>query len=117
LSECQGQLPEGNEKTTTLAEMRAWVDQFASDRNWEKYHSPKNLAISITIEAAELLEHFQWTNGGRWRDGETSLNREAAAAEMADILAYLLRLSSVLKIDLGKALSQKIAENAKKYPI
>ncbi|XZE20084.1 nucleotide pyrophosphohydrolase [Pirellulaceae bacterium SH449] len=116
MSECHGRTPEGNENKTTLAEMTAWVDQFSSDRDWGKYHSPKNLAISISIEASELLEHFQWTDGGRWREGESTLNREAAAAEMADILAYLLRLGSVLKIDLGKALAQKMAENAKKYP-
>jgi NTP pyrophosphatase (non-canonical NTP hydrolase) len=97
--------------------MTAWIDHFSDARNWERFHSPKNLAISIAIESAELLEHFQWTDGGRWRDGEQTLNRQAAAAEMADVLAYLLRLSSVLQIDLVEALAAKMEENAKKYPV
>jgi NTP pyrophosphatase (non-canonical NTP hydrolase) len=103
--------------TTTVAEMMEWVDRFSAARNWEKYHTPKNLAVSIAIEAAELLEHFQWTDGGIWRQGEQTLDRQAAAAEMADVLAYLLRLSSVLKIDLAESLASKMEENAKKYPV
>jgi dCTP diphosphatase len=102
---------------TTIATLQSWVDEFVHERNWEQYHSPKNLAVSLSIEAAELLEHFQWTDGGRWRDGETELNRPAAASEMADVLAYLLRLASVLKIDLSFSLQEKLRENAKKYPV
>ncbi len=103
--------------STTVSEMTSWIDRFSAARNWEQFHTPKNLAVSIAIESAELLEHFQWTDGGRWRDGEQSLNREAAAAEMADVLAYLLRLASVLEIDLAQALASKMEENAKKYPV
>jgi dCTP diphosphatase len=87
--------------------MTSWIDEFSAARKWETYHTPKNLAVSISIEAAELLEHFQWTEGGIWRQGQQSLDRDAVAAEMADVLAYLLRLSSVLKIDLADPLLRK----------
>ncbi|MFN7874685.1 MAG: nucleotide pyrophosphohydrolase [Pirellula sp.] len=106
-----------SDSTTTVSEMIAWIDEFSVARNWETYHTPKNLAVSISIEAAELLEHFQWTEGGIWRQGQQSLDREAVAAEMADVLAYLLRLSSILKIDLAGSLASKMEENAKKYPV
>jgi dCTP diphosphatase len=110
-------IKKSSDSTTTVSEMISWIDQFSAARNWETYHTPKNLAMSVAIEAAELLEHFQWTEGGIWREGQQSLDRVAVAAEMADVLAYLLRLSSVLKIDLAESLASKMEENAKKYPV
>ena len=117
-------------KATTVAQMQAWVDSFARDRSWERYHTPKNLALSVAIEAAELLEHFQWSEGP---DRERLANREIpshgnksdtnnpneseVAEELSDVLAYLLRLASVLDIDLATALQSKMRKNAIKYPV
>lgn len=120
--------------------MQAWVDAFAHDRSWERYHTPKNLAVSIAIEAAEILEHFQWSEGpnrerlaneanprsGIPDDGKKSMvkllstgnqqNQSEVAEELSDVLAYLLRLASVLDIDLAAALQSKMKKNAIKYP-
>jgi len=104
--------------------MQAWVDAFAHDRSWERYHTPKNLAVSIAIEAAELLEHFQWSEGPtRERLADEVIpesgnlqNRSEVAEELSDVLAYLLRLASVLDIDLAAALQSKMRKNAIKYP-
>ncbi len=91
--------------------------EFARERDWEQFHSPKNLAISISVESAELLELFQWSRGG---DGWDSLNddviRERSAEELADILLYLVRFADKAGIDLEKAALRKLERNAEKYP-
>ncbi len=116
--------PNATANATTVAQMQAWVDAFAQDRSWERYHTPKNLAVSIAIEAAELLEHFQWSEGPtRERLADEVIpesgnlqNRSEVAEELSDVLAYLLRLASVLDIDLAAALQSKMRKNAIKYP-
>ena len=100
--------------TTTLAEMQAWLDQFAAQRDWEKFHTPKNLAMSIAIEAAEIMELVQWREGSE--PIENTANDSPMAEEIADVLSYLLRLATVLKIDPAQALALKIKKNAIKYP-
>ena len=100
--------------TTTLAEMQAWLDQFAAQRDWEKFHTPKNLAMSIAIEAAEIMELVQWQEGSE--PIENTANDSPMAEEIADVLSYLLRLATVLNIDLAQALALKIKKNAIKYP-
>lgn len=100
--------------TTTLAEMQAWLDQFAAQRDWEKFHTPKNLAMSIAIEAAEIMELIQWQEGSEAI--ENTANDSPMAEEIADVLSYLLRLATVLKIDPAQALALKIKKNAIKYP-
>ena len=100
--------------TTTLAEMQAWLDQFAAQRDWEKFHTPKNLAMSIAIEAAEIMELVQWQEGSE--PIEDTANDSPMAEEIADVLSYLLRLATVLKIDPAQALALKIKKNAIKYP-
>lgn len=100
--------------TTTLAEMQAWLDQFAAQRDWEKFHTPKNLAMSIAIEAAEIMELVQWQEGSEAI--ENTANDSPMAEEIADVLSYLLRLATVLKIDPAQALALKIRKNAIKYP-
>jgi dCTP diphosphatase len=100
---------------TTLAQMSGWVDAFSTERDWEKFHTPKNLAMSIAIEAAEIMELVQWTSST-----EPIQNTQAdspIAEELADVLSYLLRLASVLEIDLAKALELKMQKNAIKYPL
>jgi dCTP diphosphatase len=89
--------------------------KFAAERDWEQFHSPKNLASALSVEASELLEHFQWIES----EASYSLpqgKREEVAHEMADVLNYLLRLSDVLEIDLERAVNEKIKLNAEKYP-
>jgi len=100
--------------TTTLAEMQAWLDQFAAQRDWERFHTPKNLAMSIAIEAAEIMELVQWQEGSE--PLENTANDSPMAEEIADVLSYLLRLATVLKIDPARALALKIKKNAIKYP-
>lgn len=89
---------------------------FARERDWEQFHSPKNLAMALAGEAGELLEHFQWLT----EDQSFNLppeKHEAVALEMADILAYLIRLSQRLDVDLVAALDRKIAINEQRYPV
>ena len=100
--------------TTTVAEMQAWLDQFAAQRDWERFHTPKNLAMSIAIEAAEIMELVQWQEGSE--PLENTANDSPMAEEIADVLSYLLRLATVLKIDPAQALALKIKKNAIKYP-
>jgi dCTP diphosphatase len=88
---------------------------FAAERDWEKFHSPKNLAMALSVEASELLEEFQWLTEEQSRALEPE-RRERVRLEMADVFIYLLRLSDRLGIDLLAAADDKIALNAKKYP-
>lgn len=98
-----------------LASLRNALRQFAAERDWEKFHSPKNLSMALIAEAAELVEQFQWLTEEESRnlDGK---KREAVEAEIADIFLYLVRLSDKLDIDLVAAAHGKMAVNQGKYP-
>ena len=92
------------------------IRRFRDERDWLRFHNPKDLAMSVSIEAAELLELFQW------RSTEQSArfaaeNREMVADEMADVAIYLLELADVVGIDLAKAIDAKLVKNAIKYPV
>ncbi len=101
----------------SLKFLRELVAKFRDERNWLMYHNPKDLAISIMIEAAELLELFQWRSEEEVKELVTSkVFIEKIQREMADILIYLLSLADVLNIDLGKAVIRKLKENSAKYP-
>jgi len=89
---------------------------FAAARDWERFHSPKNLAMALAAETGELLEHFQWLTEAQSRELEAS-QRELVAAELADVLLYLLRLADRLGVDLKSAAERKIAVNEKRYPV
>jgi NTP pyrophosphatase (non-canonical NTP hydrolase) len=103
---------------TTFAELKDAVRCFAQERAWEPFHSPKNLAMGLAVEAAELMEHFLWVDCGESRALAADPGRRAEVAdEMADIANYLLNLSNVLGIDLSDAIRAKIAKNAIKYPV
>jgi dCTP diphosphatase len=97
-------------------DLPARLAEFARDRDWEQFHSPKNLAMAVAAEAGELLEHFQWLSESQSRE-LTPPQRELAALEMADVLLYLVRLADRLEVDLLEAAQRKIALNAEKYPI
>ncbi|QSI32751.1 nucleotide pyrophosphohydrolase [Variovorax sp. RKNM96] len=88
---------------------------FAQARAWEPYHSPKNLASALSVEAAELLEHFQWLSEAQSRSLDPE-KRAEVGAEMADVFLYLLQLADKLGIDLIDAARRKMVVNAQKYP-
>jgi NTP pyrophosphatase (non-canonical NTP hydrolase) len=99
----------------TLQDLALELRRFAGERDWEVYHSPKNLASALIVEAAELLEHFQWLNQEESRN-LTPATREAVAHEIADVLIYLTRLADQLGIDMLASAAGKMALNARKYP-
>ena len=89
---------------------------FRNARDWEQFHKPKDLAISLSLEVAEVLEHFQWKSEEEIKDYIKN-NKEEIGEELADVFNYLLIIAHDLKIDLGKASKDKIKKNAIKYPI
>jgi NTP pyrophosphatase (non-canonical NTP hydrolase) len=99
----------------TLQQLAARLAEFARERDWDQYHSPKNLAMALAGEVGELLEHFQWLTEAQSRDLPVEA-KDAVALEMADVLLYLVRLADQLGIDLATAAERKIALNAEKYP-
>ncbi len=101
-----------------LAEVMDEYDRFLEERDWEKFHDPKNLAMSIAIESAELMELFQWLTSDQAREqsGDRKL-RSRICEELADVLLYCLNLARSLDIDVYEAMAQKIKQNAIKYPV
>ena len=98
-----------------LDDLRERQRRFAAERDWEQFHMPKNLAMSVAIEAAEIMEHFQWLTAEQSTALDASVRREVAH-EIADVLLYLVRLADVLEIDIAAAAREKIELNALKYP-
>ena len=104
--------------TRDLGEIERRVRHFRDERDWKQFHTPKDLAISLSIEAAELLEHFQWKSEAETaRDLADPARRREIAKEMADVLILLVSAADVMGVDLHAAALSKIAENARKYPV
>jgi dCTP diphosphatase len=102
---------------TTIADLRARVKAFVAERDWAQFHSPKNLSMAIAIEAAELMEHFQWLTIEESEDlVEEEATRGQVIDELADVLIYCLSLANALNVDLSGAIVRKLAHNACKYP-
>ncbi len=106
-----------SDQTTTVAQLRELIAEFVAEREWEQFHDAKNLAASIAIEAAELMEHFQWLRSEeleavRGDEQQMSEIRE----ELADVTAFLLSFANAMDIDLSDALRSKMRKNADKYP-
>jgi NTP pyrophosphatase (non-canonical NTP hydrolase) len=99
-----------------LEELRGALRRFAAERDWDRFHSPKNLAAALSVEASELLEHFQWLSEGESQTLEPA-KREAVSQELADVLLYLVRLADRLDVDLAAAARRKLQLNAEKYPV
>lgn len=99
-----------------LGALAAELEAFAQARDWEQFHAPKNLAMSLAIEAAEVMEHFQWTAADDLPPPGSTRHR-AIAHELADVAIYLVRLATVLDIDITTALREKIAINEARYPV
>lgn len=99
-----------------MEEVLAAIRKFRDERDWLKFHDPQNLAVSVAIEAGELLEEFQWKDrDAAWRHARQ--NREAVADEIADVAIYLFELADILEIDVRQAILAKLAKNAVKYPV
>lgn len=99
-----------------LMDLRDALRRFAAERDWEQFHTSKNLAMALSVEAAELLEHFQWTADSN-PESLTPKALQEVGDEAADVLLYLVRLADKLEIDLLGAAAAKIEKNAKKYPV
>lgn len=105
------------DEVTTVGELKSLVQQFVAERNWQPFHDAKNLSMSLAIEAAELMEHFQWLRSDQL---DTLLSDPEKIwqikEEAADVFAYLLSFAHRLDIDLSAALTDKMIKNAVKYP-
>jgi NTP pyrophosphatase (non-canonical NTP hydrolase) len=110
-------MPKNSDEKMTVGELKKAVLKFSKERDWLKYHNPKDLAISLSIETAELLERFQWIND---KEIDQLLNNpkefNEVKYELADVFNYAIALSNKLGIDISKTLLEKIKNNEKKYP-
>lgn len=100
----------------SLETLRLRIREFAKARAWEPYHTPKNLVMALSVEASELLEPFQWLTAEQSRQLNPA-QLDAVRQEIADVLIYLTRLADLLQIDLLGAAADKLAINARKYPV
>lgn len=100
----------------SIPQLALRLQQFADARDWGPFHSPKNLASALIVEAGELLEHFQWMTEAQSRELDAD-KKQAVAHEMADVLLYLVQLSSALGVDLMAAAREKMAINESRYPV
>ena len=99
-----------------ISKIQSQLEKFAIERDWEQFHTPKNLSMALSVEASELVEIFQWLSA----EESISLDKkqtDAIKSEVADIAMYLLRFCSILEIDLEKAIEDKLVKNAEKYPV
>lgn len=102
---------------TTLAELKELVAGFVAARNWESYHRAKNLAMSISIEAAELMEHFQWRDNAEEQALMADPDKKAQVAdELADVLIYALSFANQAGLDISEIVKAKMARNEKRFP-
>lgn len=107
-----------SDASTTVAQLRALVDQFVAERDWKQFHTPKNLSMALAIEAAELMEHFQWLDPAESRAvADDPVKRAPAGEELADVICYALALAAELKLDVSETLKAKMVKNALKYPV
>lgn len=102
---------------TTVSALRQAVADFVNNREWQPFHTPKNLSMSIAIEAAELMERFQWlTPEEAWAAVAKPEERAAVGEELADVVIYCLSLSNALNLDITEAVMEKLAVNEHRYP-
>ena len=103
---------------TTVGEIRERVLAFARERDWEQFHSPKNLSMALAAEAGELMEHFLWSESKSSAATLTDpVKRQKIEDELADVVIYALEFANIGGIDLAKAIEAKLAQNAAKYPV
>src|SRR4026207_70799 len=110
-------MPKNSDNTTTIAELRRRVADFVAERDWSQFHSPKNVSMALAVEAAELMEHFQWLTIEESRDIPNDPAKLADVAdEIAHVVGYSMALANELGIDLSQAIRAKMIKNAQKYP-
>ena len=100
----------------TLQDLRRRIDEFSAERDWEKFHTPKNLSMAMSVEVSELVEIFQWMDGSEEYAQLPEQKRQAVEHEVADVFIYLMRFCSVTGIDPLRAADDKLRHNAAKYP-
>ena len=107
-----------SDETTTIAELRRAVADFVAEREWQKYHDPKNLAMSIAIEVAELMEHLQWLRSDQLEAALAEQHiRAGIREELADVICFALAFANAADIDIAQAVREKLEKNAAKYPV
>ena len=107
-----------NDVEINLQEIKDKVFAFAKERDWEQFHSPKNLSMAVSAEAAELMEHFLWQSSDQSRlDVQQVAIRDKVAEELADILIFSVQFANVAGLSLSTIIADKMQQNAKKYPI
>ncbi len=105
------------DSTTTIEQLKQLISDFVDARDWHQFHSPKNLAMSMAIESAELMEHFQWITAEHSRGLAADPEKlEQVGEELADVLCYALAMSNELGLDLSTVIRRKMAKNEQKYP-
>ncbi len=106
------------DKTFNYGEISRYLKEFAQERDWKKYHTPKNLACALSVEASELLEIFQWVSSkdGEYLSNSCPAQKKKIEDEVSDIATYLIRICDILEIDLEAAMRRKFKENEEKYP-
>jgi dCTP diphosphatase len=111
-------MPAFTDATTTIADLKDRVLAFSRERDWEQFHSPKNLSMALAAEAGELMEHFLWADAGGSRDRcRETARRQKIEEEIADVVIYSLEFANVTGIDLAASIEAKLAANAQKYPV
>lgn len=105
-----------NDKQTTISELKECTRQFSQARGWEKLHNAMNLAMSISLEASELMEIFQWCDQAEADRAARETDREHFLEELADVMIYCIELATAYDVDIAAAIEDKMAKNAKKYP-
>ncbi len=111
-------MPALTDSSTTVSELRERVLAFVHERDWEQFHSPKNLSMALAAEAAELMEHFLWASPEESRAVASDPARRAKIAEeLADVVIYALEFANITGLDVAASIEAKIAANARKYPV
>jgi NTP pyrophosphatase (non-canonical NTP hydrolase) len=106
------------DSTVSIAELKSRILAFARERDWEQFHSPKNLSMALSAEAAELMEHFLWASPEQSRDiARDSSKRPKIAEELADVVIYALEFANSTGLDVAGAIEDKMSANARKYPV
>jgi NTP pyrophosphatase (non-canonical NTP hydrolase) len=106
-----------SDKSTTVAELRQLIADFVAERDWSQFHSPKNVSMALAIEAAELMEHFQWlTTEDSRRLADEPAKLAEVGEELADVIGYSFALANELGLDVSSAIRAKMIKNAEKYP-
>ncbi len=107
-----------SDSTTTVADLKQLVADFVAQRDWRQFHAPKNLSMSLAIEAAELMEHFQWISPEESRRVPEDPDwLTAVGEELADVVCYALAMANELNLDLSTTVREKIVKNERKYPV